>query len=518
MNESRPNILLLMADQLAAPALACYGHPVVKTPHLDKLAADGVVFENAYCNSPLCAPSRFSMMAGQLPSRIGAYDNAAPFSADVPTMAHYLRAGGYQTCLSGKMHFIGPDQQHGFEERLTTDIYPSDFGWTPDWEHPHRRPSWYHNLLSVVQAGTCVTSNQLDFDEAVGFQTIRHIHKLARRDDGRPWFLLASFTHPHDPFAVPQAYWDRYTHAEIDMPTVGQLAYDELDAHSRRLYHVSAMGDYAQTEARIRNARHAYYGAISYIDDKVGQILNALDATGQRENTMVVFVSDHGEMLGERGLWYKMSFFEWSARVPILLNQPSRFAPRSVSAPVSLVDLLPTLREIAGGDEASDYAAPVDGQSLVPLADGVEEERSVYGELLAEGAVAPLLMIRRGNYKYLFSEPDPEQLYDLAADPHEGDNLIGQPDHESMRRQLLAEVRAKWDVAGLHVQVLASQRRRRLVNRALREGRHTPWDFQPFEDGSRQYMRNHLDLNDLEKTARFPSPRSASPDGPGERH
>ncbi|MCP5098829.1 MAG: sulfatase-like hydrolase/transferase, partial [Chloroflexi bacterium] len=164
MNQQKPNILFIMVDQLAGSALPFYGHPVVKAPHLTSLAEEGVLFESAYCNSPLCAPSRFSMMSGQLPSRIGAFDNAAHFPADVPTIAHYLRDCGYQTCLSGKMHFVGPDQLHGFEERLTTDIYPSDYGWTPDWTNFEKRPSWYHNMLSVVQAGTCETSNQLDFD------------------------------------------------------------------------------------------------------------------------------------------------------------------------------------------------------------------------------------------------------------------------------------------------------------------------------------------------------------------
>jgi choline-sulfatase len=176
MPTEHPNILFIMADQLTAPALPFYGHPLVKTPHLTALANDGVVFENAYCNSPLCAPSRFSMMTGQLPSRIGAYDNAAYFPGDIPTMAHYLRERGYHTCLSGKMHFVGADQLHGFEERLTTDIYPSDFGWTPDWENFAERPSWYHNMLSVVQAGLCTTSNQLDFDEEVAFHAVRKIY------------------------------------------------------------------------------------------------------------------------------------------------------------------------------------------------------------------------------------------------------------------------------------------------------------------------------------------------------
>ncbi len=515
MTDQPANILMIMVDQLAAPALACYGHPLVKTPHLDKLAAAGVVFENAYCDSPLCAPSRFSMMTGRLPSEIGAYDNAAHFSADSPTLAHYLRTAGYQTCLAGKMHFVGPDQLHGFEERLTTDIYPADYGWVPDWENPGVRPSWYHNMLSVVQAGLCVRSNQLDFDEEVAFQTLRQIGRLARRDRDRPWFLLTSFTHPHDPFAIPRAYWDRYDHEDIDLPVVPQLTYEQLDPHSRRLYHVSAMYDYAQTNERIRRARHAYYGMISYIDDKVGQILQAIEESDQREDTVVLFLSDHGEMLGERGMWYKMSFFEWSARVPLILHAPGRFSPGRVATPVSLVDILPTLAEIAGGGRGPEYVDPIEGSSLLALASGIEQDRSVYGEMLGEGALAPLLMIRRGQYKYIYSEPDPEQLYDLEADPNELHNLAGRPEFESVRREFQVEMRAKWDPAALRDQVIASQRRRRFLDRALRTGKHTPWDYQPFEDSAQQYMRNHLDLNQLEKTARYPPVEIPPPDGPG---
>ncbi|MCH8154106.1 MAG: sulfatase-like hydrolase/transferase, partial [Proteobacteria bacterium] len=144
MPAKSPNILIVQADQMAAPALPFYGHPVVRAPHMTALAERGVVFENAYCNSPLCAPSRFSMLAGLMPSAIGAYDNAAEFPASVPTFAHRLRAAGYRTLLAGKMHFVGPDQLHGFEERLTTDIYPADFGWTPDWEAPEAHQDYFH--------------------------------------------------------------------------------------------------------------------------------------------------------------------------------------------------------------------------------------------------------------------------------------------------------------------------------------------------------------------------------------
>ena len=516
MHTEQPNILCIMADQLTAPALPFYGHPIVKTPHLSALAEEGVIFENAYCNSPLCAPSRFSMLTGKLPSRIGAYDNAAHFPADVPTLAHYLRDLGYFTCLTGKMHFVGPDQLHGFEERLTTDIYPADFGWTPDWENFAERPTWYHDMLSVVQAGLCETSNQLDFDEEVAFLAQRKLYDLSRREKEQPFFMTVSFTHPHDPFAITQKFWDRYNHKDIDLPAVPPIPYDQLDPHSRRLYHVCALGEYAQTEERVRKARHAYYGMISYLDDKVGLLMQALENAGLRDNTIILFISDHGEMLGERGLWYKMSFFEWSARIPMVFHAPARFAPRRVNRPVSLVDLLPTITEIALNGKSPTYIDTLDGNSLLPLLEGKESEESatVYGEMLAEGAVAPLLMIRRGRYKYIYSEPDPEQLFDLEKDPHELHNLALRQKYQDLRQEFQAELSQHWDKEALHRQVIDSQQRRRVVYRSLRRGRHTPWDFQPYQDASQKYMRNHLELGALERAARYPLPEVPPPDGP----
>jgi len=503
-----PNILFIMADQMAGPALPIYGHKVVKAPNISALAESGVAFENCYCNSPLCAPSRFSLMAGQLPSHLGAYDNAAEFHADIPTFAHYLRAAGYRTCLSGKMHFVGPDQLHGFEERLTTDIYPADFGWTPDWDRPDERLSWYHNMLSVVQAGQCLTSNQLDFDEEVTFHAVRKLYDWARDADDRPFCLVVSFTHPHDPYVVTKEYWDRYDHAEIDRPS-HVLTYDQLDGHSQRVWQMCAMGEFELTPERVRNARHAYYAEISYVDDKVGQLLRALDAIGQREDTVVIFASDHGDMLGERGLWYKMTFFEWSARVPLIFNAPGRFAPRRVSQNVSLVDLLPTLVDVAAADGGpTELAGRGDGLSLRPLLHGhaASWPDTALSEYLGEGAVGPCLMIKRGQYKYLYSYSSPDQLYDLAADPRELHNLADDPGQAERLHAFQAEVQARWDPEILRQTIIANQRGRRLVARSLMTGAHTAWDFQPFQDATRQYMRNNLDLNDLERRARYPAP------------
>jgi choline-sulfatase len=519
LRTTRPNFLIIMADQMAGPTLPSNGHLVVQAPNITRLAREGVAFSSAYCSSPLCAPSRASLATGQLPSRIGAYDNAAEFPTSVPTFGHYLRDLGYHTCLCGKMHFVGPDQLHGFEERLTTDIYPADFGWTPDWERPEQRPSWYHNMLSIVQAGTCQTSNQLDFDEEVAFCAVRKIYEMARKEQGQPFCLWVSFTHPHDPFAITREYWDRYDHDEIDLPTVAAIPLEQLDPHSQRLAHVCDLGRYRQSKERVLNARRAYYGAISYVDDKVGQLMQALEATGLADDTIVLFTSDHGEMLGERGLWYKMSFFEWSARVPLIFCAPGRLAPRHVAKHVSLMDILPTLVELAasdgGGLELSD---DVDGQSLVPLLRGDENgwSNTVVGEILCEGAIAPCFMVRRDPYKYIFSEPDPEQLYNLENDPNELENLAGQPEYETVRHSFHREVMARWDPQAVRRDVIASQRRRRLVARSLAAGRSTPWDFQPYRDAAEQYMRNHMELDDLERRARFPAPEIPAPDFPTE--
>src|SRR3984893_928387 len=377
-----------MADQLTARALPAYGNRIAKTPHIDALAADGVVFESFYCNSPLCAPSRLSFLAGRQGSAIGAYDNAAGFPAPVPTLAHYLRRGGYQTVLSGKMHFCGADQLHGFEERLTTDIYPADFGWTPDWTRFEERPGWYHTMDSVTQAGPCTRTNQIDFDDEVVCAARQKLFDLARSRDRRPFCLVASMTHPHDPYVVPETYWNRYQDDEIDMPRVGDLAGRE-DPHSTRLRHVIGLGLASPTEAQVRAARRAYYGAVSYVADQIGILLSTLREARFSDNTVVMVLADHGDMLGERGLWYKMNFFEPACRIPLIVHAPGRFAPRRVVESASLLDVLPTLAEIANGGAAPLYAAPIGGHSLLPALQGGRGPGEVIGEDLAEGDIAP---------------------------------------------------------------------------------------------------------------------------------
>ena len=501
--KKQPNILILMADQLTPGALATYGNQVCKTPNIDRLAAQGVVFESAYTNSPLCAPSRYVFMSGKLPSRIGGYDNASELPSEVLTFGHYLRHAGYQTILSGKMHFCGADQMHGFEERLTTDIYPADFGWTPDWSQPEERPSWYHNMSSVTDAGVCVRTNQLDFDEEVVFAAKQKLYDLARQGDDRPFCMVVSMTHPHDPYAIPQEYWDRYNHADIDMPKVNAADVD-VDPHSLRLRHVSDMDSTPITDEQIRNARHAYYGAVSFVDDQIGEILTALEKTGQADNTIIMLLADHGDMLGERGLWYKMNFFEGATRVPLIVSAPGKFTSNRIKASVSLADILPTLVDISHDGQTPAYPEEIDGRSLWPHLTGQTGHDEVIGEYLGEGTIAPLLMIRRDSWKFVFSPTDPDMLFDLDKDPLEKTNLAKDPAFADTVKAFRAEIDRRWQLSALTQSVLASQKRRQFHYEAQTMGKRKAWDYQPFQDASQKYMRNHIELDTLEAMARFP--------------
>ena len=503
MAAKRPNILIIQADQMAPQALPTYGHPLVQAPHISALADEGVVFENAYCNFPLCVPSRYSMLTGRHTSAIGAWDNAVELASERPTMAHYLDDLGYDTILCGKMHFIGPDQLHGFRQRLTTDIYPSNFAWTPDWPNePEYRPTGI-SLRPVVQAGRCVRSLQIDYDDEVEFYGIQKIHDLARYAGDDPFFLVISFTHPHSPFTTTAHYWDQYRHEDIDLPTVGAIPVEELDEHSRWLHYAHGTHLNTVTEEHVRTARHAYYGMCTYVDDKVGRIMEAMRATGLAEDTIVIFISDHGEMLGERGMWYKQTFFEWSTRVPMIVSHPGTFASGRVSELVSLVDLLPTLVDMATDGAPPEAVDPLDGNSLTGLLSGSGDgwTNQVVSEYTGEGIRAPCRMARRGRYKYMYTHGFPGMLYDVEADPLERENLVDRPDMAEVAREMHAAVLDGWDPEDVNERCLESQRRRHFIQRAT--GGEPYWAYKVRDGDDSRFVRN-AGAAPTKALARFP--------------
>ena len=494
----KPNILLIQADQLAPQFLPAYGHPVVKTPNIDQLAGSGVVFESAYTNSPLCAPSRFVMMSGRLPSKIAAWDNASEFPSEIPTFAHYLAAEGYRTCLSGKMHFVGPDQLHGFSDRLTTDVYPSDFTWHPQWDRPGERLDWYHNMEVVTKAGVCTRSMYLDYDDDVVFRAKRFLFDHARDRSDEPFMLAVSMIQPHDPYLCRQQSWDLYRDNDIDLPKVALGDVPE-DPHSARLRFGYGASDTDLDDLTIRDARHAYYATISDIDQKVGDLLNSLKESGFASDTIVILTSDHGDMLGERGMWFKMSYLENSARVPLIVHAPGHFSPTRISGAVSLVDLLPTFVEMARDGNKGDYATPIEGRSLLPHLSGGTGHDEVIGEYFGEGALAPIFMVRKHGRKVIHSAHDPLQYFDLESDPLERRNLA--PD--DFAKNVVKELDKNYDIDALTQRVLESQHRRKFLKTVMRQQKIS-WDYQPSEPAADAYVRNNQPIYELEKKSRFP--------------
>ena len=496
------NVLILMVDQLAGTLWPDGPAAFLHAPNLRALAARSARFARTYCASPLCAPARAAFMSGPAAERHGRLRQRGRVPLRHADLRHHLRRAGYATTLVGKMHFVGPDQLHGFEERPTTDVYPADFGWTPDWTRPHERIEWwYHNLGSVTGAGTAEITNQLEYDDEVSHHAVAKLHDLSRRRDDRPWCLTVSFTHPHDPYVARPRFWDLYEGCPALDPDVGPIPFEAQDPHSQRLMRACDHEAFDIRPRDVRRARRAYFANVSYVDERVGEILSVLERGGMAKDTAVVFLADHGDMLGERGLWFKMSFREGSARVPLTIAAPG-VPPGRIDAPASTLDLLPTLADLAGIDRGS--APATDGTSLLPLARGEARRGPVPMEYMAEGSVAPMVALCDGPWKLTLCPADPPQLFDLSRDPHEAHDLAREPAHAGTVARLTAAAQARWDLPRLDARVRESQARRLLVYEALRRGAYYPWDHEPLRRASERYMRNHMDLDELEAERRYP--------------
>ena len=505
---TRPNILFVMADQLSALATTPYGNRDVLTPHLQSLADRGTVFQHAYCNHPLCAPSRASMMAGQLPGLLPVNDNSEELPASVPTFVHYLRRGGYKTILSGKMHYVGPDQLHGFEQRLTTDIYPSDYMWTKTWDSqgdPPRRVglpgdaetgrSYARQMAQMVkEAGPLPWTYQHEYDEEVHFRALDTLRGLARRrgpDREQPWFLCASYTHPHDPYVNTQEYWDRYESRDITLPEPPPAGWQPhpIDVWTNSYHGVDVVNP---SRADIYRSRRGYYASTSYFDDKLGQLVAEVERLGLAANTLILVTADHGDMCGERGMWFKRTVREWSARVPLIVAGPGVASKQHVPQTVSLVDLFPTVLDVAGLAPAPEFPHPLDGHSLAPFLRGqtaITRPDEAIVENFGEATIAPIRALVRGHHKFIYAHGQPDQLHDLETDPHEWTNLADRREHASLARDLKARLLDGWDPARADREIRESQHRRGFLKESLFTGEYFPWDFQPVFDGTRRYVR-----------------------------
>jgi choline-sulfatase len=487
--KKKPNILLIEADQMAVFPLNFYnpqGQAI--TPNLSALAREGVVFENAYCNSPLCSPSRASKFTGRLPTSHQVWGNGAELPSETPTLMHFLRSSGYRTACSGKCHFVGADQMHGFDRRLTTDMYPSNFDWSIDWDpEVDHRPGTSVQKLSV--SGACRTNNQILYDSEVQFRAIEFLRYEALEQPKSPFFLHVSYTQPHDSYQSVPKFLDQYKNIDIEMPRINQECIQNPITDSLAIHH--GIDQFPPTTERIRASREAYYAMITHLDEYVGEIVAELKLLGLYEETMIIFTSDHGDMMGERNMWFKRTFWEHSIKVPLVFHQPSQLKPRRVTEVVTLADLCPTLSEIGGAKEASLEWGSTDSASFSKLLKGTTQtwRNSASIQYFGPGIETPWFAIRKGDFKYAYIHGWGGILINLVDDPDEVQNLSETTAQAEILSELHYLLVGQFDLDALTAAVKENKKQRCFLHRTLKGSPGYKWDHQPDFDGSKQYVR-----------------------------
>ena len=435
------NLLVLMSDEHNPRMLGSARHPTVQTPNLDALAAAGTTFNTAYCNSPICVPSRASFATGRYVHEIGAWDNAAPFTGSAgASWGHRLLENGHAVTTVGKLHYRNTADDIGFpDQRIPMHVMHGIgdvFGCIRA-----NMPVTRYQLGHVDHAGD-TDSEYIRYDTAIATEAVRWLQTEAPTHD-KPWCLFVSFTLPHFPFAAPEHHQRRYRLDDIDLPIAWSPdqwpMHPPLDAF--RAARVQTADDVRSQDA-IRRARLVYYAMCSFVDELIGDVLGALDDAGLADDTRIVYTSDHGETLGDYGLWGKCVMYDSAAGVPLILAGPDVPAGHAVDCPVSLVDLAPTIMTGVGIEPAPEDT-DLPGSDLWSFAAGdAPADRTVFSEYHATGAASAAYMLRDRRWKYVHWVGHDPQLFDMQADPHELTNLAGQPYHQAriaeFRRRLAA--------------------------------------------------------------------------------
>jgi choline-sulfatase len=428
----RPNILIFLPDEQSVHALGCYGNRTVHSPNVDALAAQGVTLDAAYCNYPLCVPSRLSLLSGKHPHRIDAWDNRSVLDPAARTFARHLGDAGYVTCLIGKMHFAGEEQRYGFDLRPYGDLL--------GWSHQPDPPETARDLSRIAAGPSAIPIDQTQ-EEIVNREAIAFLRRHGEQGGDRPFLLVLGYNRPHFPLRPPRRWWDRYWPQGFDLPSVPEGHVDQLHPWVQAIRHRSDGEGF--TGEQTARARAGYYGCVSYVDEKVGEILRELDDLALTQTTLVVFTSDHGEMMGAHDMWGKRTFYEGSVRVPFIVRWPGSLpAGARVDAPVELVDLYPTLCQAAGID------APrgLDGDTLLPLlAGGSTSWRDVAVSDYVQWLPAPARMVRRGPWKLNYYTGAGFELFNLREDPDERHDLGASAAHQHVVRDLVPHLaRGNW--------------------------------------------------------------------------
>jgi len=471
---TKPNLLFIFSDQHTQRVSGCYGDKIVQTPNLDRLAVNGVAFDNAYCPSPLCVPSRMSLLSGRYPSEQDVWMNDDFLPSDIPTFAHSLGASGYEPTIIGRLHSIGPDQLHGYTHREVGDH-------SPNWIGIGR-----HNMgvlkgapgpgrATIDKSGVGQSAYEVkDVDT-----TAATIDFFDRHDNAHPFCVTVGLMLPHAPYVARKEDYEFYDGkvgpAEIPLP---EEEHPWLQWWREKHDIVEVPEDHA-----IR-ARTAYYALVTGMDRMIGKILDKLEEHGLLENTLIVYTSDHGDQIGERGLWWKHTFYEESVKVPLILCWPGQLPKgKRRDQIVNLVDLNATFLDALG-------AAPLpnsSGQSFLNVAkDSAADWQNVtYSEYCSDVTKWDGMrqrMLRQDNWKLIYYHGFQSQLFDLADDPQELNDLADAPEHQEIKEQLLAQLLGDWNPDEIEQKMFERQKDKEVLGAWAREASPSEvyiWDLKP---------------------------------------
>jgi choline-sulfatase len=497
---TRPNILYIHTDQHNPFVTGCYGDPVVQTPNLDRLARTGALFDAVYCPSPICVPSRMSMLTGRHPFQNQVWTNNHILDSSIPTVAHGMGAAGYRPVLIGRMHALGPDQLHGYAERYVGDHSGNHLGGVQV-DRGVLEGTAGPDRISLIRSGAGQSAYQVH-DEEVTAEAVAYLNRLGvqKRAYGNiePFSLTVGFMLPHAPFVARSADYEQYVD-RVPMPSHPRSYADEEHAYIQRWREYTRIQAEVPQEV-VQRARAAYWALVHRVDILIGQILRALEENELTRNTLIVYTSDHGDMVGGRGLWWKHVFYEPSVRVPLIMNWAGVIeAGQRCNRVATALDVTATLVDAAGASPLPGAA----GRSLLGLISSARPaphwEDVGYSEYCAD-QYAPdgetyQRMVRRGEWKLIYYHGYEPQLFDLDADPHELVDRARDPECREIREELLELVLTDWDPQEIAA-VMAEKRAQVQVLKEWAEQTNPPeqyrWKLDP-----RMNWLDELDESDI---------------------
>lgn len=438
------NLVIIMSDEHSRATAGCYGHDFVTTPNIDRLAAQGTLFEQAYTPCPVCVPVRAAFAVGKHNHQIGFWDNADPYDGSIPSWHHHLRDAGHEVVSIGKLHFRSPEDDNGFSrEILPMHVIEGKgdlMGLVRD-ELPKRGMSW--KMAKLAGPGE---SPYTLYDRQIAAEAAKWLHDEAPKHRDKPWVLFVSFVTPHFPLtAPPEHFYQYYDNPKLPMPKLyGQ---HERPQHPFLLEYGGSFNydDHFRGEDDVRRAIAGYYGLCSFLDEQIGKVLDAIESTGHSGDTRIAYTSDHGDNLGARGLWGKSTMYEESAGIPLIVAGEGIPAGGRNRTPVTLLDLYPFIIE-STGEGGTDMIEPDHpGVSVAAIANGDRPDRTILSEYHGMGSTAAAFMIRHGRFKYVHYVAHPPQLFDLLADPDELDDLGTDPGYADIRGECEQRLRALLD-------------------------------------------------------------------------